>query len=278
MIYAIAPLPIGNAVHLFVRAPAGAVRWATLRATSPDDLTGYGAPGVTIVDEGRFTASVDLDVFNGTTYYYAFAWNDGTTWYIDPPASVIPACITQETVPDPLLHIRDRIEMGLESLIARGLVNVPPGTSIRVMTAPPQYGETAWPVVTVHCREDASADRAIGEAIVSQDDDSPDSEGWLASYRAEIIAWSLNPDERISLRQALKHVVIGNLPVFDALGFLRVDLQMSDTEDFDRYSAPVYQAVATLSFQIQTPIAWAVPRIRVVERVIRLNGEEDYDN
>lgn len=279
MIHAIAALPIGNAVQIFLRPDEDAVvRWALLRATSADALTGYGAPGVTVVDEGRFTASVDIDVSNGVTYYYAYAWfSDADGWHIRLPAvAVTPACITQQPVPDPLLRIRDRVHMGLQSLIARNLINVPSGTQIPVLTAPPQYGETSWPVVTVHCRSDASADRAIGEAIVGQDDDLPDSEGWTASYQAEIIAWSLNPDERISLRAALKHIVIGNLPVFDALGFLQVDLQVSDMEDFERYGAPIYQAVATLTFKIQTPITWAVPRIRVVTRQMNLYGEEDY--
>ena len=124
-------------------------------------------------------------------------------------------------------------------------------TRIAVLTAPPAFDDTYWPVVTVHLGNDASGERGIGEIVAH--DSGPDEsgfiterEGWLSRVSLTIVAWSLNPDERGLLRRAIHALVIGNLPVFEAAGMQQIDLSQDDTEDFTSFDAPVYQTVSTL--------------------------------
>ena len=74
------------------------------------------------------------------------------------------------------------------------------------------------------------------------------SEGWLSAYSLDIAGWvSGNPDERIALRKAIKKVIIGNLPVFDQHAMVMCQLTMADVEDFETFSAPMYQSIGTFS-------------------------------
>ena len=266
-------MPIGNAAQVKVRPPAGAEEWVVIRSSSPVSLSSIATPNTVVVDRGRFQISYDIGLDNGSTYHYTFASRIGSTWTFRSPVPVLVESTSILEVQDPLLAIRARVDYGMASLVARGLVDVQSSTRIPVLTAPPQYEEVSWPVVTIHCRSDAAADRALGE-IITHDPDDADTEGWLTKYQVEIIAWSLNPDERISLRSAIKHIILGNLPIFDALGLLRIDLQMSDMEDFQTYSAPIYQAVGTLTFEHQTPITWVTPKVRTVERTMSTYGQK----
>jgi hypothetical protein len=128
---------------------------------------------------------------------------------------------------------------------------------IKVLTAPPIFEDTKWPVVTVHLQSESPSERSLGEVIqyghLDESGQYPDSEGWLSDTQILIIGWTLNPDVRITLRKILRRLVVGNLAVFDRLGLLEIDFSQSDMEELDRYAAPVYQTVGT--FKCLAPIA-----------------------
>jgi len=151
---------------------------------------------------------------------------------------------------DALSVVRDRIDYGLAVEVARGVL-IPKSGGISVLTAPPVFEQTRWPMVSVHLLSEGPQQRGVGE-IVETDfydgDDWTESEGWLARAQIAVIGWSLNPDERIALRQALRRVVIANLPVFDACGMLQIEFMQQDIDAVSgEYPAPVYQAAGTLT-------------------------------
>ena len=65
------------------------------------------------------------------------------------------------------------------------------------------------------------------------------AEGWFATWRLAIVAVSLNGDERILLRKALRSIVQANLPIFAAAGVRTPDFQQNDDEKQD-LDAPLY--------------------------------------
>lgn len=65
----------------------------------------------------------------------------------------------------------------------------------------------------------------------------------------QIIGWSLNPDDRKRLREAIQRVLMLNLPILDAAGFTLPELSESEQADFQSWNAPMYQTVFTLSCQ-----------------------------
>lgn len=245
-------LPVGNAIRLFLSPPSGATRWRLLRKPA-NNFTGWDDPGALVIYDGD-ADKVILDwtgLVNGTPYYYALYSLVGASWLGSQVRSMTPQATDSDISVDVLSIVRERIDLGLQAEIARGALGNRVG-SIKVLTAPPLYDNTVWPVVTVHVNSDASAERGIGE-MLADDVYHPDtmewesSEGWLSRWSVGIHGWCLNPDERITLRKAIKRIVIGNLAVFDEAGMIQIDLQQQDVEDFEQYSAPVYQTVGTLT-------------------------------
>lgn len=245
------PLPIGTALRLFLEPSPGAERWRVLRR--PDAaFSGHDDPGAAVVlDTCTDVSFLDSTALrNGQTYHYRLYRFAAGAWGEDGDATGTPAFSVVGDAVDPLMFVRDRLDDGLNAMIASGLALSPHGR-IAVLTAPPAFDDTNWPVVTVHLSNDASGERALGEVIDL--DSEPDeggmvteSEGWLSRIAMTIVSWSLNPDERAQLRHAINTLVIGNLPVFEAAGLQQVDLSQDDTEDFTSFDAPVYQTVSTL--------------------------------
>lgn len=243
-------LAIGNAIRLFITPPIGAVRWRVLRKTS-NTFSGEADATAVLVADGDPNVILDTaGLVNGTLYYYQDYYYDGTAWTAGTGVSVTPAASYGTGAQDVLSVVRDRLDLGLQVEIARGSLS-PASGRIAVLTAPPVFEDTRWPVVSVHLESDAAQDRALGEEIypdVSLDGGLVESfEGWLARVQLLIVGWCLNADERIALRQTIKRVLLGNLQVFDAAGFVQIDLAQNDTEDFTSYNAPVYQVLSHFS-------------------------------
>jgi hypothetical protein len=241
-------LPVGNALRVFMAPPSGASRWKLLRKGT-NAFSGHDDPSASVISFGAETSVLDSNfLINGQTYWYALYWWDGTAWLLDSLKSAVPVPNFRQMGVDVLSFVRDRLDYGLQIIIARGEIHHPQGR-IQVLTAPPTSEEVAWPVVTVHCTQDVAAERALGEEIFS-DVYLPDTnqwesvEGWLSRTQLTIVGWCLNPDERILLRKALKNIVIANLPVFEAACIQQIDLQQSDQEDFQSFNAPVYQVTS----------------------------------
>src|SRR5882724_2751186 len=273
MINFLEPLPAGNALRILINPSPGVVAWSLLRKTA-DTFTGPADSGAVVVAAGfdDHDASV-LDIgslVNGTPYFYRqYESLDGVTFTSGASATGTPAATAGAVGPDPLTIVRDRLFQAMTASVAAGVLS-PKSGAIKVLTAPPLFEDTQWPVVTVHLRSDASDVRAIGE-LISPDliegigEDTIASEGWLSRFQLQVIGWSDNPDERITLRQALKAAIVANLAVFDSVGMVQVDAQFSDIEDFESYNAPVYQTLCTFSCLAPFAVAGLEPPITVVD-------------
>lgn len=245
-------LPTGNAIRLILIPPAGASRCIVLRKQSDTISSWCDSSAVVVYDGGVELSVLDWNgIVNSVPYVYRDFWFVAGLWEPGASTTLMSASVDTDVSVDVLSIVRERIDLGLQAEVARGTLNNKNGR-ISVLTAPPVYDNTAWPVVTVHVNSDASGERAIGETMGEDTFDTGGSswlasEGWLSRWNIGISGWSLNPDERILLRKAIKRIVLGNLPVFDAAGMLQVELSQQDAEDFERYSAPVYLINGTLT-------------------------------
>ncbi len=245
-------LPAGNAIRILLTPPAQAQRTRLLRR-SDDVWTDQDDPGALLVlDAAGARSAVDLQsVINGQTYYYR-AWHlvDGA-WLATRSVPITAGMDYADGNVDALMFVRERLDLGLREHLAAGRLQHPRG-HIPVLIAPPIFEDSPMPLVTLHLTDESARERGIGELIrndaaVSIAGQPQVHEGWLASVRIAVIGWSLNPDERASLRQCLRSVLLANLSVLDAAGLQQVDWSMQDVEDFTSFAAPVYQVIGAFS-------------------------------
>lgn len=255
MISWISPLAVGNAVRLFLQPPAGSTLWRVLRKDA-NTFTGEADAGALKVYEGSDQiAPLDVALLvNGSTYWYrAYYWN-GTVWSASTSRSVVPAATYEDASTDVPTILRDRIEAGLVAEVARGKL-FPQSGAVPVVTAPPQWESTAWPVVSVHLDSESRSTSSLGEmSEIDQFATGPVEwqgfEGWLSDVRVNITAWSQNVDERAALRQALRRIIIANLGVFDDAGIVLPNFSQQDTDFISgEYPGLVYASSAVFSCQ-----------------------------
>lgn len=247
----IVKLPAGNALRIFLTPPDGAEKWRLLRKVD-DTFLGPTDADAAVVEDGTSPVVTDVETLaNGVTYYYRpYYWVSGA-WQAGATASAAPAASYEDLTQDVVSVVRDRLAAGLLVELQRGVLSHENG-AIPVFTAPPAYGAARWPVVSVHLTSEDPAEQFIGgngapDVFSEADDDWSEPEGYLAKVDLAIIGWSLNSDERMDLRKALRRIVIANLPVFDSYGFVNITFSQQDMEDFENYEAPVYQAMCTFS-------------------------------
>lgn len=256
MISMVQPLPAGNAIRVLVMPPEGATRWRLLRRTDsafagPTDpdavLVAYGDVGP-VVPEGPIDRA---GLINGTTYVYRDFAEVGGRWIAGSTASGMPAASYSGDTEDPQSLVRERLELGLAEEVKRGVL-VPQSGKVRVITAPfATEANITFPVVSVHLASEAPAERGIGEELMPptvdpDDGDVADYEGWLGRVELNIVGVSLNADERIALRRALRRIVVANLPIFDAAGMTRISFSQRDEEQFTEKGTPLFMAVGSL--------------------------------
>lgn len=251
------PLPVGNALRVFMAAPDDAVLTRVLRKTS-DTFTGIDDPGAVHVADTTDNNALDVvGLVNGTPYFYRAYHFNGLAWF-DSGLSVqgTPAATYVDRTVDVQSLLRDRIDAGLKVEIARGAL-VPQTNKIPVVVAPPIFDQKRLPMVIVHLENEAPAQTGIGDILLPDELDVlsgqwEESTGWMARTQLTITAWSLNPDERLNLRKALRRVLTANKPVFESLGLISAEFPMSDMEDFTGFDAPIYQV--TCSFSCLAPV------------------------
>jgi hypothetical protein len=252
MITRIEPIAVGNALRLFLEPATGAVYGRVLRRTA-DAFTGYNDTGaVLIADRVQDNNLVDVAALtNGTTYFYHSYSFDGAVWSDDGPSVTgTPAATYDDASVDPLSVVLDRLSAGMAIEVARGKLQ-PQSNSVPVINAPFMLSDgPKFPVVSVHLESSAPDVRAVGEVI--DEDDLIDGqvisgEAWIERTRLNIVAASLNPDERLALRLSVGRVLKANLPVFDSLGMMTVEWSTSDMEDTEAYSAPLYMTAIQFS-------------------------------
>lgn len=243
-------LPAGAALRLFLEPPPGSISWRVLRReddafAGPDD-----AGAARVLDTHGQLNFVDTHFLaNGKTYFYRLYCLIDGDWADCGGATGVPAYAADDEGVDVLSFVQDRLDVGLNAYVAAGKI-AHARERIAVLSAPPAFDDTYWPVVTVHLGDDASGERGLGEVIdldsrMDEDGMVTEREGWLARWSLTIVAWSLNPDERLLLRRYIRSIVIANLPVFESEGIQQVDLSQTDTEDFESFDAPVYQCITT---------------------------------
>lgn len=273
MITLVYQLSIGNALRVFLRPPAGATEWRLLRKDT-DDFAGPDDAAALRVYQGDEKAITDVaGLYNGMEVFYRAYYRVAGVWQASASARGKADATFTDLSADPLVLVRNRLDLGLQVYVDRGQLAHVNGR-IPVMTASPLMEETPLPVVTLHVASDASQERFVGDMVGPDwfDADAFDwhsAEGWLSRWQLTIVGWCLNADERIALRNAMKAVLMGNLSVFDAAGMVQIDMQFSDTEDFQSYSAPVYMVNCSLSCFAPSLVDGTDPAIRDVSFTIR---------
>lgn len=258
-------LPVGNAVLLVLKPPAGADEWRLLRKPANtfgdyDDPEAYTAP---IPDKST------IDVFglvNGVEVWYRPYYRILGIWSGDEAVSVTPNANFEDVSADPFGVLRERLDLGLQIYIQRGDLNHPLNR-IPVLTASPRIEEVSLPVVSLHVDVDAPEDRGIGE-ILDQDEydgtDTTSAEGWLASMQIKIVGWCLNADERKAIREAIRSIVIANLPILENEGIQQVEITLNDLDDMESYAAPMYMAHGIFKCIYPVVVTGKTPGISVV--------------
>jgi len=277
MITMVQPLHVGNALRLFIEPPADAVRWRVLRKGSDTFSGDPEDPSALVAYEGDERVVVDAAHLQNEVmaFYRPFYLSLAGIWTPGPTAHGTPASIYEEHTTDVMSLVRERLEAGLKVEVERGSLVHELGY-VQVYTAPPsQEQNLLFPLVTITLSSESSDVRAVGETISGDEFDSigfdwSESEGWLASVQLEVTGWSLNSDERIELRRAIRRVVLANLPVFAAHGIDQVNLSMSDNDAVNgEYGAPVYQVMASFSCVAPVRVGGRVDAISEVTTTVR---------
>jgi len=257
MIQFATPLPIGNAVALFVHFESEPAAIRILRRTD-DAFTGPDDAAAVIVFEGEPRYVVDhAGLVNGQAYSYRLysAQTHGDLWVEINTAQCTPKASYQDESLDVVPFVIARLEDGLHEEVARQMIQPrdldhAPRDCLPIQNAYPQFGHTPWPVVSVHLDDESTSERGIGE-LLTEEAVAPGGweagEGWLSRIVLTIMGWSLNPTERIAMRAALRRVLVANLPVFSAAGMDQIDLRFSDVDEMERYPAPVYAVSCALT-------------------------------
>lgn len=241
------PLPAGNAVRLVLYPPSGAQALVIVRREDGTAPVSHDDPAALEVYRGAPVRSVtDWELVpDGVVLLYRAFWLVGGVW-VDGGVRTVRAdpWFVDRSV-EPLLVLRDRLDLGLRAYVARGELR-PQSGAIPVLIASPLIEETPMPVVTVHLESESSEVVPVG-AELAADVDSVSVTGHLARVRMQAVGWSLNVDERLTLRRAMTAVLAANREVFEEAGLSELDIQFADQDDFTTYSAPVYQAIGTVS-------------------------------
>lgn len=263
------PLPIGDAVRVSFGLPTGTTRTRLLRKTV-DSFVGVNDPDAVITWEGDAATCLDTSAENGVDYWYkAYHLVAGTWTPGDGSAHAVAAATYVDTSVDPQTLVRDRLKAALKVEVQRNSLVHEYGY-IPVLTAPPVYEDTRWPVVVVHMDAEAVGERFLGEVFGAdtqlENGDWMETEGWLADVTLKITGWTLNPDERIELRKALRRIIVGNLSVFDASGILQIEPRWNDLEDFETFPAAVYLTECT--FTCKAPVGVSDPASAIDDVIV----------
>ncbi len=262
----------GAALCLSLQPPPAAIAMRVLRRWD-DRFSGPDDAQAMVVAEGSPRASVVdwLGLANGVATYYQAYWWDGMQWLVPSPVGVgTPVAEVYAPRADVLDLVRERLEVGLNNLIAAGHLYYPRG-ALQVLSAPPQLEQVIFPVVAVQLEQSGSQEHYLGDFLGMER--MPDSAwreqfGWLNHTSIQIGAWSLNPDERRRLRLAMQEIIIANLDLFGRLGVHQVDYSSGDDEDFQSYNAPLYRVTGRMTCLAPTWIETAAWPARDIIPVI----------
>lgn len=235
MISMIQPMAIGNALRVFLTPPQNAVYWRVMRKGT-DDIAGPDDEYAIVAYEGDDRQFVDSAFLtNEVRAYYTPFYRINGAWVRGNGNYGTPLSTYEDYSTDVLGLVRDRLEAGLAVEVQRQTILNDLGY-VQVLTAPPNVNmNISFPLVTVTLEDESPSVRGIGEGIEDEFIDAEaeewlEQDGWLASVKLNIVGWSLNPDERIELRKALRRVIVGNLSVFADKGVILPELTLTDVD------------------------------------------------
>lgn len=253
MINLIQPIPVGNALRLFIEPPVGSTYWRVLRKAA-DNFTGPDDSSAHVAYEGDEKIFVDAQYLqNEQMVFYKVYYRTGNSWTPSATSSGTPSATYEDHSTEVLSVMRDRIERGLLVECQRGNFQ-PENGYISVYTAPPSLEQDLrFPLVTIHLDRESPAIRGLGDDISGDEFDSIgfdwlESEGWLAQVQLSIVGWTQNSDERIELRKALRRLIVGNMQVLADQGIVQVEASFEDNDMVSgEFNAPIYQVVTSFS-------------------------------
>lgn len=268
MISMVQKIPCGNALRILTMPPTKAATVRLLRKDE-DTFSGWNDPDALVISHGPERCITDtMGLYNGIQVFYRAYYLINGNWIATTTVAATPQPTFTDVSVDPMAIVRDRLELGLQVHVQRGVIQHDRGF-VPVLTASPQIEDVPLPLVTVHLAHESPDMRSIGELIGS--DVYSNEEGMWHSFEGgysrtdlTIVGWSLNADERMVIRNALKAVLMANLPVFDATGLMQVSWTFSDVEDFETYAAPVYQAMCNFTCYAPSAVDGVDPAIRDV--------------
>lgn len=241
----------GNATRIIVEPTAGESRWRIMRKET-NDFSGASDPAAFLVHDGveRFLTDARLLV-NGVTYFYAIYGRLSTVdaWAAPVIRSIVPSATFDDVSVDVQELVRERLDLTLNNMIARGSLKLTkPALSVMSIPFHVQGGE--FPVVSVLFAGSSPVVRSLGNSIGSDvfvDGAIAEMQGYLSSVTVEVLAWSLNAQERNLLRKGMEAAVAANLSIFDDLGLQMFEVQsVQDSEDMQSMNVPVYQTTMRL--------------------------------
>lgn len=228
-------MAIGNALRVFLTPPANAEYWRVLRK-STDDIVDQDDGYALVAYEGDHRIFIDTaSLLNDIRAYYTPFYRINGEWVRGAGSYGTPAATYEDYSTEVLSVLRDRLEAGLTIEVERGNLMNELGY-VQVLTAPPTMNmNIQFPLVTVTLEGESRDLRGIGEDTMgdfleADDEEWLEHEGWLAGVQVSIVGWSLNPDERIELRKAIRRVIVGNLTVLADKGMSLPNLSLKDDD------------------------------------------------
>lgn len=233
MITMIVPLYVGNALKLYLSPPATAEYWRVLRKGT-NDIAGPDDPDAIVIYEGDTNSVTDTNALkNDVMMFYAIFYRVNNTWVAGNVSYGTPVSSYVDYSTDVLGLLRDRLEAGLKVEVERGVLLNDFGY-IQVMTAPPVMNTNiGFPLVTVSLEDEQPYIQGIGlDTTGSYDDfdDELDLDGTLNKVHLSITGWSLNPDERLTLRSAIRRIILANTDVFAGHGIALPELSLRNVD------------------------------------------------
>jgi hypothetical protein len=212
---------------------------------------------------------LDLDVKNGETWHYAVFYFDGVVWSEGRYGGYSVAIAARATTTQDLIPlIRDRIYLGLKNEIALGNIHAwqsqgVPSLAVPVVLAPVMLDGVQIPVVAIQLTGMNQAERGIGDELPGEADND-EALGTIQHVTLVVAAFTMNPNERGAYRHALQKVLIANMPVFQAAGFDRIELNATHREDLSEDNAPLFIAEIHVTGYWAMSAQWINPTIHTV--------------
>lgn len=269
MIRLLIPLAAGEAVKVMLNPPSNALSWRVLRNTTGDFTDASSA--VEVIYEGGESVFIDTaGVSNAVSYFYKPVYFDGKVWDDQFLAKQVTVANSFTDVSiDPLLCVRDRLDLGLNAMLHAGKLTHPSNAVIPVLLSSPQFEDAQFPLVTLHVEHNQVDNFGLGYALA----DDVDEFGWYTQSQLSITCWSLNGDERNLFRKAVKAVLLANFEVFDFAGLLQIDVQQSDREEFTLYPWPTYMSETRFSCLSLTALVMTQSPLLEIITVTNVNDE-----